>query len=186
MRRRLIAFFPLLPAVLWASLTFAALFLFIGAAFRRPAVVAIIYSFCLETVLGNLPGYLKRLSVSFYARCMMAERASQYGIETERSGVYLPVDGTTALVVLIGAAATLVVVGAVSGAVGCFVILRGLSFTGESLAHTVLPGLVVAYALGVSLLLGAAALAAVTVLIALLARHDGRISDVPRRLLPRS
>jgi ABC-type Mn2+/Zn2+ transport system permease subunit len=71
----------------------------------------------------------------------------------------------------------LVVVGAVSGAVGCLVVLRGLSFTGESLAHTVLPGLVLAYALGVSLLLGAAALAAVTVLIALFARHDGRITD---------
>ncbi|MGL4553032.1 MAG: ABC transporter permease [Gemmataceae bacterium] len=101
------------PAVLWASLTFAALFLLIGAGFRRPAVVAILYSFCLEMVLGNLPGYLKRLSVSFYARCMMAERASEYGIETEKPGVYLPVDGTTALAVLIGAAAALVVAGAV-------------------------------------------------------------------------
>src|SRR3954447_22953594 len=71
----------------------------------------------------------------------------------------------------------LVVVGAVSGAVGCLVVLRGLSFTGESLAHTVLPGLVLAYALGVSLLLGAAALAAVTVLVALLAQRDARIPD---------
>src|SRR3954447_1389265 len=71
----------------------------------------------------------------------------------------------------------LVVVGAVSGAVGCLVVLRGLSFTGESLAHTVLPGLVLAYALGVSLLLGAAALAAVTVLVALLAQRDARVTD---------
>jgi manganese/iron transport system permease protein len=71
----------------------------------------------------------------------------------------------------------LVVVGAVSGAVGCLVVLRGLSFTGESLAHTVLPGLVLAYAIGVSLLLGAAALAAVTVLVALLASRDTRVTD---------
>jgi ABC-type Mn2+/Zn2+ transport system permease subunit len=71
----------------------------------------------------------------------------------------------------------LVVVGAVSGAVGCLVVLRGLSFTGESLAHTVLPGLVLAYALGVSLLIGATALAAVTVLVALAARRDARITD---------
>ncbi len=70
-----------------------------------------------------------------------------------------------------------VVISAVGGAVGCFVVIRGLSFTGESLAHTVLPGVVVAYAIGVSLLLGAAVLAAVTVAISLLAQRDRRISE---------
>src|SRR3954452_15783564 len=71
----------------------------------------------------------------------------------------------------------LVLVSALAGAVGCFVVVRGLSFTGESLAHTVLPGLVAAYALGVSLLLGAAALAAVTVAVALVATREHRIAD---------
>jgi hypothetical protein len=99
------------PAVFWATLTFAALFLLVGALFRRPAIVAVIYSFCLEMVLGNLPGYLKRLSVSFYARCLMSDRASEYGIQTEKPSVYLPVDGTTALVVLIAATAVLLGVG---------------------------------------------------------------------------
>jgi manganese/iron transport system permease protein len=70
-----------------------------------------------------------------------------------------------------------VVISAVGGAVGCFVVIRGLSFTGESLAHTVLPGVVAAYAIGVSLLLGAAVLAAVTVAISLLAQRDRRISE---------
>jgi manganese/iron transport system permease protein len=70
-----------------------------------------------------------------------------------------------------------VVISAVGGAVGCFVVIRGLSFTGESLAHTVLPGVVVAYAVGVSLLLGAAVLAAVTVAISLLAQRDRRIAE---------
>ena len=70
-----------------------------------------------------------------------------------------------------------VVISAVGGAVGCFVVIRGLSFTGESLAHTVLPGVVVAYAIGVSLLLGAAVLAAVTVAISLLAQRDRRITE---------
>jgi ABC-type Mn2+/Zn2+ transport system permease subunit len=70
-----------------------------------------------------------------------------------------------------------VVISAVGGAVGCFVVIRGLSFTGESLAHTVLPGVVAAYAIGVSLLLGAAVLAAVTVAISLLAQRDRRIAE---------
>jgi manganese/iron transport system permease protein len=69
------------------------------------------------------------------------------------------------------------VISAVGGAVGCFVVIRGLSFTGESLAHTVLPGVVAAYAIGVSLLLGAAVLAAVTVAISLLAQRDRRVAE---------
>jgi manganese/iron transport system permease protein len=70
-----------------------------------------------------------------------------------------------------------IVISAVGGAVGCFVVIRGLSFTGESLAHTVLPGVVTAYAIGVSLLLGAAVLAAATVAISLWAQRDRRISE---------
>ncbi len=99
------------PGVLWATLAFASLFLLIGAAFRRPAVVALIYSFCLEMVLGNMPGYLKRVSVSFYARCVMFERASEYGMEAEKPAVFLPVDGLTAQLVLIGAAVGLLALG---------------------------------------------------------------------------
>ena len=44
------------PAVLAATLAFAALFHLIGAVFRRPAIVAIGYSFCLEIILGDMPG----------------------------------------------------------------------------------------------------------------------------------
>src|SRR5207245_2899117 len=37
------------PAVLCGTLAFAALFQFIGAFFKRPAIIAIVYSFFLET-----------------------------------------------------------------------------------------------------------------------------------------
>jgi ABC-2 type transport system permease protein len=97
------------PAVFWATLTFSALFLLIGAYFRRPAVVAIVYSFCLEVVLGNMPGYLKRVSVGFYARCLMYEQAGDYGVQPEKPSVFLPVDGGTALFVL--AASSVVLLG---------------------------------------------------------------------------
>jgi len=59
------------PAVLWGTLAFSALFHLMGALFRRAAVVAILYAFFLETVAGNLPGYWKRASISFYTRCLM-------------------------------------------------------------------------------------------------------------------
>ena len=59
------------PAVLCGALAFSSLFFLIGAFFRRPAIVAIVYTFFLESILGNMPGYLKRVSINFYTRCMM-------------------------------------------------------------------------------------------------------------------
>ena len=48
-------------------------------------------------------------------------------------------------------------VGITGGAVGCWVVLYGLSYSSESLSHSMLPGLVVATLLGLPLLLGATA-----------------------------
>ena len=99
------------PAVVWATLAFSALFFLIGAFFRRPAIVAIVYSFFLETILGNMPGYLKRVSINFYTKCMMYEAAEPYGIAPDRPHVFLPVDAATALVVLVTLTLLLVAVG---------------------------------------------------------------------------
>jgi hypothetical protein len=99
------------PAVAWATLAFSALYLLLGAYSRRPAVVGIVYSFCLEVVLGNMPGYLKRVSIGFFTRCLMFEAAAPYGVQPEKPSVYLPLDGTTALLVLIGGSAALLVLG---------------------------------------------------------------------------
>jgi hypothetical protein len=90
------------PAVTWGSLAFCALFHLIGAYYRRPAVVAIVYSFFLETILGNMPGNMKRVSIGFYMRCMMFEQAQTFGVQPEKPSVYAPVDGRTALWVLLG------------------------------------------------------------------------------------
>jgi ABC-2 type transport system permease protein len=99
------------PAVLCATVAFAALFQLMGAAFRRPAIVAIGYSFFLEIILGNMPGVMKRVSIGFYAHCMMLEAAERHGIEIDRPNVYWPVDGTTAIIVLMTATAALLVLG---------------------------------------------------------------------------
>jgi ABC-type transport system involved in multi-copper enzyme maturation permease subunit len=106
-----LAFHIYWPAVLCGTLAFAALFHLLGAWFRRAAVVAILYAFFLETIVGNLPGHLKRASISFYTRCLMFDRAHNFGIHPERPTVYLPVSGTTALWVLAGVAVGLLAVG---------------------------------------------------------------------------
>ncbi len=99
------------PAVLCASLAFAALFHLIGSYFRRPAIIALVYAFFLETILGNMPGYLKRVSISFYTRCMMYDAAGTYGVQPESPTVFLPVSGSAALAVLLGATAALLLLG---------------------------------------------------------------------------
>ena len=51
--------------------------------------------------------------------------------------------------------AAIVLVGAVCGIVGVFVILRGLAFMGDAIAHAVFPGVVIAFVLGGNFLVGA-------------------------------
>ena len=47
------------------------------------------------------------------------------------------------------------IVGVVCSVLGCFVVLRAMAFLGDALAHAVLPGVAIAYLLGVNLLVGA-------------------------------
>lgn len=50
---------------------------------------------------------------------------------------------------------TAVMVGVMAGLIGCFIILRGMSLMGDAISHAVLPGVAVAYMLGINVLLGA-------------------------------
>jgi len=69
-------------------------------------------------------------------------------------------------------------IGAVGGAVGCWVVLYRVSYSAESLAHGLLPGLVAATLLGLPVLLGGAAgILAAAVLIALVSRLAGEGAD---------
>lgn len=49
----------------------------------------------------------------------------------------------------------IVLVGVICGVTGVFVTLRGLAFMGDALAHAIFPGVVIAYILGGSVLIGA-------------------------------
>ena len=48
-----------------------------------------------------------------------------------------------------------IIIGVVAPVLGCYVVLRGMAFFGDALAHIVLPGVVVAFLLGWPLLVGA-------------------------------
>ena len=48
-----------------------------------------------------------------------------------------------------------ILMGAVTGAIGTYIVLRGLSFIGDALAHAIFPGIVIAFLIGQSIFLGA-------------------------------
>lgn len=72
-------------------------------------------------------------------------------------------------------AATLV--GGLCAVVGCYVVLRGMAFLGDALAHAILPGVAVSFLLGGNLFLGAMIMAIIAAMgISYLAR-DGRVRE---------
>jgi ABC-2 type transport system permease protein len=99
------------PAVAWGTLAFAALFHMMAAIFRRPAIVALLYSFFFEALVSDLPGDLKRVSLSFYVRSLMFDATKSLDIIPDSLNVYAPVDGDTALAVLVSATVVLTLIG---------------------------------------------------------------------------
>lgn len=50
---------------------------------------------------------------------------------------------------------TSTMVGIICGVVGCFIILRGMALMGDAISHAVLPGVAIAYMLGINFFVGA-------------------------------
>jgi ABC-type transport system involved in multi-copper enzyme maturation permease subunit len=101
------------PAVLAGTLAFCSLFHLMSAMFRRAAVLALVYSFFLEWIVGSMPGFMKRVSISFYTRCLMFDAAEPYGLQPDRPSIYLPVSGAVAWSVLLSLTVAFLLVGMV-------------------------------------------------------------------------
>ena len=57
-----------------------------------------------------------------------------------------------------------IVVGIVCSVLGTYIVLRGMAFFGDAMAHTILPGVVIAFLLGWPLAIGALAMGILTAL----------------------
>lgn len=101
------------PAVIWGTFAFAALFHLIAAIFRRPAIIGLIYAFFFETLVADLPGDLKRMSLNYYVRSLMYEAVSNLNLDPESLTVYSPANAWTARAVLIGVVVLLNLLGMV-------------------------------------------------------------------------
>lgn len=91
--------------IVLGTVALASLFHLIGALFRRPAVVGLVYIFFFETLVANLPGSLKQLSLNYYIRSLLYNEAMS-NVTTavpETFEVYEPADTTTARLVLVAA-----------------------------------------------------------------------------------
>ncbi|MDY3554122.1 ABC transporter permease subunit [Gemmata sp. JC717] len=101
------------PAAAAGTVAFAALFHLVGALFRRPVVIGLVYVFFFETVVAALPGSLKLLSLTFYARSLMYNEAVAAG----HPGEMLPaitaqaVSSETAWAVLLAAPVAITLLG---------------------------------------------------------------------------
>ena len=103
------------PAAALATVAFAALFHLIGAIFRRPVVVGLVYVFFFEALVGSLPGSLKLLSLTFYARSLMYNEAAAAGLPgRDAASVSQAVSSTTAWAVLASATVGLTCAGHVA------------------------------------------------------------------------
>ncbi len=99
------------PAAVAGTVAFSALFHLIGALFRRPVVVGLVYVFFFESLVAALPGSLKKVSLNFYTRCLMYNEATAAGYPGDMLDVSGPVGPATAWATLAAATVGLTILG---------------------------------------------------------------------------
>ncbi|MEE2948200.1 MAG: ABC transporter permease subunit [Verrucomicrobiota bacterium] len=97
------------PVVALATVCYVALFLLFSGLIRRATFLALAYALMIETLTANIPGVVKRITVSFYANSWLYD-SSKLGLEPNIPA-YDPVTGATAIGVLIAASLGFLVLG---------------------------------------------------------------------------
>jgi ABC-type transport system involved in multi-copper enzyme maturation permease subunit len=100
------------PAIAAGAFAYGCLFLLVGALAPKPMVVGVGSAFFFEFIAGNLPGTIKRCSVSFYCRCMMFDEGSALGLQPLSTRQFLPISGESALAALLTFGVVLLAIGA--------------------------------------------------------------------------
>ena len=101
------------PVTACATAAYVGLFLLFSAWVRRATFLSLAYALMIETLTGNIPGFVKRITVSFYAKSWLYESGEM--LELAAKGVALslfdPVSAATAQWVLGLASAGFIVLG---------------------------------------------------------------------------
>lgn len=101
------------PAAACATTAYVGLFLLFSATFRRATFVALAYAMMIETLVGNIPGTIKRMTVSFYTKCWLFDSGAVLEIAPTgtRRELFIPIPGDSAQFTLVLLSATFVLVG---------------------------------------------------------------------------
>ena len=99
------------PGALAGTVAFSALFHLIGAIFRRPIIVGLVYAFFFEFLVAALPGSLKMLSITFYVRSLMYNESVAAGYPGAMLDVPEPATSASAWAVLIAVPTALTLLG---------------------------------------------------------------------------
>ena len=98
------------PVVTLATTCYVGLFLLFSAWVRRATFLALAYALMIETLTANIPGVVKRITVSFYANSWLYDDSSPLNLNP-RIPAYDPVSAVTAQWVLGLASVGLVALG---------------------------------------------------------------------------
>ena len=91
------------PGIFWSTLAYVSLFQLISVLFRRATILALAYALFLETFIGNIPGIVKRLAVSYYTKCLLFDASTEFGIQAAGPFdpiLFLPISGDAAQMAL--------------------------------------------------------------------------------------
>jgi len=89
-----------LPTIALGTIAYLAFFGWLGAVFRNATLIGIAHVFLVEVFMGQVPGVLKRISISFYVRCMLFDAGSEHGIKPRDTAIFQPVEGHEAALAL--------------------------------------------------------------------------------------
>ncbi len=87
-----VAFELYLPAVVYMTLAYVCLFHLFAVAFRHATIIALVYAVFMETLIGNLPGIVKRVAVNYYGRSILYDAGSSDGVRLPKGFEALSVE----------------------------------------------------------------------------------------------
>ncbi len=91
-----------LPPLFWGAVAYGCFFHLLAALVRYPTIIAVVYALFVETLLGNLPGVIKQLSISFYIRSWIYRIGEPWGVEPPST--FLPISAAGCAAVLMSVA----------------------------------------------------------------------------------
>ncbi|MBY0586776.1 ABC transporter permease [bacterium] len=106
--------FRFLPGLALGTVAYSSLFLFFGAVAPRPLIMSVVYTFLIETLVGNMPGTLKRMALSYHTRCLLYDAGKDVGVMPYNPRHFVPISTETATIILFVVSALFLLWGAIA------------------------------------------------------------------------